>query len=219
MTTPHSNHHPVSSEYARLAARYDRRWARYVENTHRKTLRCLEPLLTPRARLLDLGCGTGALLARLVGAQTGSLDLVGLDLSPEMLSIARVRLPDRVKLLEGNAEQLPLADGSFDLVVTCSAYHFWRRPEIVLGEIRRVLRPGGSVVITDWCDDYLVCKLCDRWLRLVNRAHFRTVGSRDCRLALQAATFEHVRIDRYKITWLWGMMTALAKVPRDSIIH
>ena len=103
MTPPHSNHHPVSSEYARLAARYDRRWARYVEKTHRETLRCLESLLSPRARLLDLGCGTGALLARLVDAQTGSLDLVGLDLSPEMLAIARARLPYRVKLLEGNA--------------------------------------------------------------------------------------------------------------------
>lgn len=216
MARPRPDEQSIVREYARLAARYDCRWARYVAGTQRELLRHIEPLLAPRSRVLDLGCGTGSLLIQLCQRQAENLELVGLDLSPEMLSMARAKLPERVELLEGNAENIPLADRSFDLVVSCSVYHFWRHPEIVLGEIRRVLRPGGSVVIADWCDDYLVCKLCNIWLRLVNPAHFRTVGSQECRRALQAAGFQNERIDRYKVTWLWGMMTAIGNNPTDS---
>lgn len=195
----------VAREYARLAERYDRRWSFYVEATIRETLKRLEA--RPGDKVLDAGCGTGALLHALASRQR-KLELAGLDLSPEMLEIARARLGGRVELRQGRLEAMPFDDSSFDLVISTSVFHYLRRPGEALAEVWRVLRPGGRILITDWCDDYLVCRLFDPLLRLFNRAHFRTYGGDQCVALLRVAGFEQVEVERYKINLAWGMMTA-----------
>jgi hypothetical protein len=77
--------------------------------------------------------------------------------------------------------------------------------------MRRVLKRGGRLVITDWCDDYLTCRVFDAWLRLVDRPHYRTYGQRACEALLEASRFEAIEVRRYKISWLWGLMTAKAR--------
>ncbi len=199
---------PVLIEYAELAAQYDSRWSFYIEATVRETLSRLEIRATER--LLDVGCGTGALLAALSLAAP-SLEMTGVDPSPEMLGIAREKLGPSAHLAEGRAESLPFADEAFHVVVSTNALHYVRQPRQALSEMARVLKPGGRLVITDWCDDYLACRLCDLWLRLFGRAHYRMYGSKACRQMLEASKFETVGVERYKINWLWGLMTAMAR--------
>src|SRR5258706_5107050 len=127
-----------------------------------------------------------------------------------MLTIARRRLPQSVDLREGWAEKLPYADGSFDQVVSCNMFHYVRGPNEALSEMRRVLRAGGQFVITDWCDDYLACWICDRYLRLTSPAHYQAYCARQCQELVKASGFPQVGIDSYKISWLWGLMTASA---------
>lgn len=194
----------VAREYARLAARYDRRWSFYVAATIGETLRRLEA--RPGDKVLDAGCGTGALLHAL-SLLSPELSLTGLDLSPEMLDVARAKLGPSVELHEGRHETLPFADTSFDLVVSTSVFHYLRRPAQALAETRRVLRPGGRIVVTDWCDDYLSCRILDRFLRLFNRAHRRVYGGDELKALLEAAGFAAVEVERFKISWAWGMMT------------
>jgi ubiquinone/menaquinone biosynthesis C-methylase UbiE len=98
--------------------------------------------LRPGVRVLDVGCGNGLSATPLV--ERGA-DVVGVDPSATMLERAAVRLPEGVRLLEGRAEALPLADASFDIAVAAQSAHWFREPEAST-EIRRVLRPGGSVV-------------------------------------------------------------------------
>jgi SAM-dependent methyltransferase len=90
-------------------------------------------------------------------------------------------------------------------------FHYITHPVEALREMGRVLRPGGVLVMTDWCDDYLACRLCNLYLRLTNRAFYRTYRQAECRDLLQGAGYDDVRIDRYKISWLWGLMTATVK--------
>lgn len=196
---------PVLAEYSRLAARYDRKWSFYVEASVSETLQRLD--LKPGERLLDIGCGTGSLLQaiRLAGEQT---ELFGVDPSTAMLAVAQKKLPSCIDLRQGDAENLPFPDQSFTTVVSTSVFHYFRRPLEALHEFHRVLKPNGQIILTDWCDDYLSCRLCDMMLRLVNRSHFRTYGTTECKQLLENATFQAIKIDRYKINWLWGLMTA-----------
>jgi ubiquinone/menaquinone biosynthesis C-methylase UbiE len=198
---------PVVEEYARLAPTYDVKWSSYVEATTRETLARLR--LGSTDRLLDVGCGTGALLDRVSRSHPAAL-LTGVDPVPEMLAVARRRLAPEVGLREGWAEGLPFESEQFDVVVSNNMFHFIRQPLAALREMGRVLRPGGRLLITDWCDDYLACRICDLYLRLFSPAHVKVYRRRECLRLLRDAGHQHVNVDRYKISWLWGLMTASA---------
>jgi ubiquinone/menaquinone biosynthesis C-methylase UbiE len=98
----------------------------------------------PAEDVLDVGCGTGALLARLRDATRGRV--AGADPSPRMLEEARRALPADVELVHAAAEALPF-DGEFDLVVSNSALQWFRDAPGALARFRRALRPGGRAVI------------------------------------------------------------------------
>jgi ubiquinone/menaquinone biosynthesis C-methylase UbiE len=130
-----------------------------------------------------------------------------------MLEIARRRLPPEVELHTGWAEQLPFDGEQFDVVVSCNAFHYFQEPLAALSEIRRVLAPGGRLVLTDWCDDYFACRICSLYLHLFNRAHVKVYRWQECLNLLQKAGYRDVEVERYKINWLWGLMTATGSLP------
>ena len=210
--TKHPGLTAVQDEYARLAADYDCRWSAYVAATSRATLRRLE--LKPGDRLLDVGCGTGVLLDAVVRTAAG-VSIVGIDVTPEMLRLARRRLGCSVPLVTADVERLSFAAATFDVAVSSSSFHYWPHPAAGLKEIARVLRPGGALVITDWCDDYLTCRVYDLVLRLVDRAHHRSYSREECRRWLDEAGYDVHGIERYKIDWFWGLMTATALKATD----
>jgi SAM-dependent methyltransferase len=100
--------------------------------------------------LLDVGCGTGVVA---VTAARGGLRVTGLDLTPELLQRAREHSAlagVEVEWREGDAEQLPFADGAFDAVVSQFAHIFAPRAEVALKEMLRVLKPGGTIAFSTW---------------------------------------------------------------------
>lgn len=94
----------------------------------------------PGERILDLGCGDGQLTTRI--SATGAI-VVGVDSSHAMAAAARAR---GVLADEGDAESLPYASGSFDAVFSNAALHWVRDQDAMMGQVRRVLRPGGRFV-------------------------------------------------------------------------
>lgn len=97
--------------------------------------------------LLDVGCGTGYLIDMLQ-RQKNAL-YCGLDLSPEMLKMAKQKLSDSVFLIEGSADSLPYEDNSFDVVTCIQSFHHYPKPEKSMSEAYRVLKPGGLYIISD----------------------------------------------------------------------
>jgi SAM-dependent methyltransferase len=101
----------------------------------------------PGSRLLDIGCGPAA-WASLV-AERG-VQLVGMDLSQEMVETARKRHPTAT-FEQGDAEALPFADHSFDCAVCNYSINGLPHPERGVAEALRVLRPGGRYAFVTWC--------------------------------------------------------------------
>ena len=135
-------------------AAFDRQAAGYDQGACGQHARSLYPLLLAKlARIpfhtaLDLGCGTGEMIRLLLEADPGR-KLFGLDLSEEMLSVARAKLQGRAALTVGDSERLPYPDGMFDVVYCNDSFHHYPAPEKVLGEVFRVLRPGGTFLLGD----------------------------------------------------------------------
>ena len=96
--------------------------------------------------LLDVGCGAGR--ACTIAAQRGA-SVTGLDATPELLAIARQRVPNAVFHL-GDMETLPFPDDGFDVVTGFNSFQYAADPVRALREARRVARPGGQIVVTVW---------------------------------------------------------------------
>ena len=209
----------LKEKYSRQASRYDSRWNRtYGRATLRATVEAV-PWGGLR-RVLDVGCGTGGLLEE-AGQRNlhPQIRVVGVDLSLAMLQLAQKKVNGTYHASWSNAvaESLPFPSGSFDAVVCANSFHYYRGPLQVLREFRRVLRPGGCLVLTDWCDDYFACKV-SRWtMRLRDKARFRVYGihrcysMKQCEQMLTQSGFQIESARRFKVDWLWGVMTYRAR--------
>jgi SAM-dependent methyltransferase len=106
--------------------------------------------ILPGAQVLDVACGTGNLAIPL--ARRGAR-VTGVDIAPNLLEQARWRAQAEgleIGFDEGDAEQLPYPDATFDAVVTMFGAMFAPRPELVVAECARVLRPGGLLAMANW---------------------------------------------------------------------
>jgi ubiquinone/menaquinone biosynthesis C-methylase UbiE len=112
-------------------------------------------------RVLDVGCGTGLMLRELSYRLPNAIELVGLDPAPRMLAEARTADEGSAMFVRGIAENLPLPDDHFDLVVSCLSFDHWADQGKGLAEAARVVAPTGVIVIID---------LCARWMRAYERA-------------------------------------------------
>lgn len=104
--------------------------------------------------VLDVGCGTGTLLEALLTVRPDA-SYVGVDPDPQVLAIASGKLRGRlpaVELLTGYGDHLPVADRTFDVVVSTLTFHHLSDPakRSTLTEVRRVLRPRGRLVLIDF---------------------------------------------------------------------
>lgn len=100
--------------------------------------------------VLDCGIGAGDLSLALIDTSSRPVNLSGIDISSGMLAQAEVFLDKTTAqfcLSEGNASQLPYEDGSFDLVMCAHLLEHFSDPAVVLSEMHRVLRPGGTILV------------------------------------------------------------------------
>jgi demethylmenaquinone methyltransferase/2-methoxy-6-polyprenyl-1,4-benzoquinol methylase len=125
---------PTYDRYGRLLSLgQDPRWRRFLVSRIEAG---------PGDRVLDVATGTGLVAAELI-RQKGC-KVVGLDQSPDMLAVARGRLPD-AELVEASAESLPFADASFDALTFTYLLRYVDEPAETLAELARVVRPGGTI--------------------------------------------------------------------------
>lgn len=164
-----------SSDTAKQTARQQfARWSRSYDRSFLNELvffpsirRCQEEIVRWQAArgprdfdALDVGCGTGTLLT-LLARDGHARRLVGLDFAPEMARLAAEKFaagPHARKLfaINADAERLPLADASFDVITCCNSFHHYPHQAAVLAGFRRALRPGGLCVVIDGFRDNVI---------------------------------------------------------------
>lgn len=132
-------------------------------------------------RILDCGCGFGGTIAHL-NDRLHDLDMVGLNIDPRQLEIARVNFKpqhgNRAEFIEGDACALPFDDNSFDLVLAVECiFHFSSRQRF-FQEVKRVLRPGGTLALCDFVPRQITLaldKVLNRFVQPLIGANFGAV--------------------------------------------
>ena len=110
--------------------------------------------LAPSARVLEVGCGTGAMMRSLAKRHDFSGTAIGVDQCPQFIEAANnfassESLDDRVEFYVGDAHNLEFDTGTFDAVIANTLISHVTDPKAVIGEMARIVRPGGTVVIFD----------------------------------------------------------------------
>jgi ubiquinone/menaquinone biosynthesis C-methylase UbiE len=110
-------------------------------------------VLKPGDRLLDVACGNGNL--SIPAARAGAI-VTGVDIATNLLEQGRVLAESEgltIQFDEGDAENLPYSDATFDVVVSMFGVMFAPRPELIAAELVRVCRPGGRIAMANWTPD------------------------------------------------------------------
>ncbi len=147
-------------------------------------------------RILDIGCGGGANIARLL-QRTQQGTLTGIDFSPVSVRKstkmnAKAIRAGRCKVLVGNVANLPFAEGSFDVVTSVETIYFWPYIEHCFNEVKKVLKPGGQFVIVNESDGS--GEMDAKWESMIEgmhtytpeeiRHHLTNVGFRDLNITV-----------------------------------
>ena len=200
----------MRAPYDKQAHRYDQRWRRYIT----QTLGFLKASIFFRStdKILDVGCGTGE-FERLILSEHPEQQMIGIDISENMLELARKKCSPypKVTFLKAGAAALPFPDFSFDLVLSANALHYFDEPDASLAEMRRVLIPGGSVVILDWCKNYLMCRCFDFFLKRIERGYHSCYTQHELDSLLRSAGFAIQSAQRTKLgSIFWGHIITVA---------
>jgi ubiquinone/menaquinone biosynthesis C-methylase UbiE len=169
-------------------------------------------------RVLDLGCGAGH-LAFAIAPQVAAV--VAYDLSRDMLGVVAASAAGRgmanIETRQGAAEALPFGDASFDAVCTRFSAHHWADVPKALAEVRRVLKPGGPLIVIDIVSPGT--PLLDTHLQTVevlrDTSHVRDYSVAEWRGMLSAAGFVPGAERRWKLRMDFATWTARMRTPPD----
>jgi malonyl-CoA O-methyltransferase len=181
----------VRASFSRSAPAYDAR-ASVQRRVRERVLALLAEAAPGRRRVLDVGAGTGALLARLAEARPALAAAV--DLAPGMCAAARAAAP-RAAVAAADAEALPFRGGAFDLFVSTSTFQWLPRLGPAFAEAHRVLEPGGVLCLALFGARTLA-ELREAWRAAAGpdgRTH-RFADGAEVRRALAAAGFRRAAV-------------------------
>lgn len=180
--------------------------------------------VVPGERVLDVACGTG-IVARLARERVGATGtVVGVDLSPPMIAIARKLAPD-VDWREGDAAALPLRDAEqFDVVLCQQGIQFVADKAAAAGQARRALAPGGRVAVSAWCSDeenpvlHELRRIAERHVGAIEDRRHGFGDAEPLEALLRDAGFRDVRSDVTSMTMRFADGAAFAQLNAMALV-
>lgn len=155
----------------------------------------------PFADVLDVGCGTGAVIELLRGKYP-EVRCTGLDLTPDMIAVAQAKGLANCSFVVGDAENLPFAAESFDAVLCSNSFHHYPDPAAFFAGAHRVLRPGGRLILRDYTSSNFVVWLMNMFemplARLAGHGDVRILKLAEFRALAEAAGFTVLALEAQK---------------------
>ncbi|CAJ1959174.1 unnamed protein product [Cylindrotheca closterium] len=236
----------IQAEYKDMANWYDTFWHSYTSQTLIEPIHQVMELGVGKNSnvVVDIACGTGEFFRRLrnLDDTNGSISekpfnrkkkapWIGIEPCPEMLKRAKEKFPKNdhaiaIVLHQAPAEYLPIKDHSADIVVTTNAFHFFRDKQRALHEMRRILKGGGTLIITDWCNDFWIVKLYHwlerlRWNWRFEQKYPGPLKKSELSELVNSEGFQDVEVSSYRVRvfgiFFWGMQTLKAHPISGSI--
>lgn len=209
----------------RAAAAYEPAWQAQLAPAHDLMLQM--GALRPGERVLDVACGTGLVTLRVAETVGAAGAVVGTDIAGEMIEAAAraaaARGLDHVRFERADAEDLPFWDGCFDAALCGLGLMYVPDPVRALGEMRRVLRPGGRVAVAVWgarraCGWAEIFPITDARVASDVCPMFFQLGTQDMLArAVAAAGFADIQVERISTMLHYGSAEdALAAVFRGG---
>ena len=150
--------------------------------------------------ILDVGCGTGTLLS-LITYKNSNATISGIDLSPEMIRVAKSKLGEKADLRVGDSEELPWTESNFDVLLNTQSFHHYPNPGKVLAEMKRVLKPNGHLIIADLWRPTPVRQIMNLLMRFTKDGDVRVYSEKEiCRL-VEGSGFKSIE---------WGVINSEA---------
>jgi SAM-dependent methyltransferase len=220
----------------RRARRYNARWRTFDERTLAETLalidvaalRSVSEELERLPRLLDVACGTGILLGWLLDQVPGA-EAYGVDASEDMLVQARIALKDqpqvhleRVKVGTGEAAGLPFSQKTFDLITCTNALHDMPEPVATLSGLRRLLAPGGQLVVEDFARrERPFPWAAFAWLlQQIEGSPVHAYTLAEAQSLCQQAGLSLARGKAFRVDWFWrGWVVRAYRTPSEASPH
>ncbi|MDO6497046.1 malonyl-ACP O-methyltransferase BioC [Photobacterium sanguinicancri] len=203
----HTDKEAIAAAFGKAAANYDKS-AAFQRLVGHQLIERLPTLMPVGSKLLDVGCGTGYFSEQLANR---GFDVCATDLSSQMLEQAKQRCGTQITYQQGDAENLPFSDNSFDVAYTSLALQWCPDLSIPLKELRRVVKPGGCVLFTTLAENSLH-ELRYAWLQVDQYQHVNHfLSQKAVKLALAQAGGEIDTLEFLPITVKYNTAVELMK--------
>ena len=165
---------------------------------HTQKLAIKQLSLSKDSKVLDVGCGTGFATLYLGSILTDG-QACGIDLSEGMIKKAKEKIPGeletKVEFRQSGSDNIPYEDGKFDGIICTNSFHHYQNPLKSLSEMKRVLKPGGQLVILDTARNLsLYTWLWDRYLRIFEKGHIRYYTTKELKELLVQSKFSNIEL-------------------------
>ncbi len=197
----------VEKHYNKLAGIYDIRWKKYNNKTAEEIIKNID--IKNSLKILDAGCGTGVLIHKLL-EKNSKVNITGIDISEEMLKIAKYKFNKNVKLINSDVEDLKLKN-KFDLIIFNSNTHYLNDLNKVIKDFKKLLNENGKLILVDWSKDSILFKILNLYWKLKIKSFKRIYTTNRVKEILTNNGFKIEKAYNFKID-SWKLYLIKAKV-------